>query len=116
MRSITDDDFSVITKVVEPTVEYYGPIPSSESPMHAFIYQNDPEINYIVHTHPTNISQLSKESSYPVTSMVYAYGTFDAGRAVVELLEGQDLVVLRDHGIVLVENNEKTNHPLVFSV
>ncbi|MHA2099610.1 MAG: class II aldolase/adducin family protein [Candidatus Kariarchaeaceae archaeon] len=116
LRSITDNDFSVITKVVEPIVEYFGLTPSSESPMHALIYQNYPDINYIIHTHPVNIVHISKVSNYPITSMVYAYGTFEAGRAVVELLKGQNLVVLRDHGIVLVENNEKTNHPLVFSV
>ena len=97
------DDFCVVSRMSEPQIFYYGTNhPSSESPMHAIIYDSLSEINIVFHSHPSNIAFLSEHPNMVITTQEFAYGTFDVGNKVVKLLRFSPMVVLRNHGIVIV--------------
>ncbi|MHA2170682.1 MAG: class II aldolase/adducin family protein [Candidatus Kariarchaeaceae archaeon] len=97
------DDFCIVSKTNDPQVFYYGSnIPSSESPMHAIIYNSLSEVDIIFHSHPQNIAMLSKHPKLSITNQEFAYGTFDVGKPIVDLLRSSPIAVLRNHGIVIV--------------
>ncbi|MHA2090899.1 MAG: class II aldolase/adducin family protein [Candidatus Kariarchaeaceae archaeon] len=97
------DDFCIVSKTNDPQIFYYGSkSPSSESPMHAIIYESLSDVDIIFHSHPSNIANLSEHSDLSITTQEFAYGTFEVGKPVVRLLRSSPIAVLRNHGIVIV--------------
>lgn len=97
------DDFCVVSRTDDPQIFFYGSKPpSSESPMHAIIYDSLSEVDIIFHSHPSNIAILSEHPDLSITTQEFAYGTFDVGKPVVKLLQVSPIVILRNHGIVIV--------------
>jgi len=89
--------------------------PSSETPMHLYIYKHRPEAYAVVHTHspyatavgvvegeiPLIIGELANAVGGSVKTAPFApEGTEELGRAAVEGMEGRAAVLLRNHGVV----------------
>ena len=70
--------------------------------MHLLIYENRPDIDYCFHVHLPNIHKLQLLNRFSVTSKFLSYGTFDLAKETVNSLGANDIVVIRDHGIVVV--------------
>ncbi len=93
--------------------------PSSETPMHTYIYRHMPDVNAVVHTHssyaiafamlgetvPTvNLEMFLCGAPVPVAPWTTP-GTESAGMRVTELMQrqlGLKVVLLRNHGLVAV--------------
>ncbi|MGC8601243.1 MAG: class II aldolase/adducin family protein [Thermoprotei archaeon] len=91
--------------------------PSSEWRMHASIYRAFPEVNYIVHAHPTyalallrsglSFSPITEEASILLAEGVGVVekmvpGTWEFAEAVSSSLKGRKAVLIKDHGAVTV--------------
>ena len=105
-----EEHFSkVVSDAHENTVRYYGKnIPSSETKMHLLIYENRPDIYYCFHVHLPNIHKLQLLNRFSVTSKFLSYGTFDLAKETVNSLGAGDIVIIRDHGIVVVGTDLST--------
>jgi len=94
--------------------------PSSEWPMHTFIYRNRPEVMAIVHTHSLNAiacsvanieiplitHEISVYSSKPIKIVPFEIpGTRNLGEGALEYLEEADVVVLKHHGPLAIGAN-----------
>ncbi len=91
--------------------------PSSETPMHLYIYSQRPEAKAIVHTHSTYATAVGVvQGEIPLiigevanavggTIKTARYGvesTVDLGEAAVEGMEGRAAVILQNHGVVTI--------------
>ena len=93
--------------------------PSSETPMHAFLYRERPDVNAVVHAHSPfavafsvigkSIPILCTEGLVvkgPIPVAEYACpGTEDQGRVAVQALQGPPAVtgvLLRNHGVLTI--------------
>ncbi|NPA68922.1 MAG: class II aldolase/adducin family protein, partial [Chlorobi bacterium] len=74
--------------------------PSSESIMHYFIYDNNPEINAVFHGHSAEILQYAEKLRIPITEKEEPYGTIKAAKEVLKSLKKHNFIVMRNHGFV----------------
>lgn len=96
----------VVSNFAEDNVAYYGAnVPSSETKMHQLIYETRPDVRYCLHIHIPNLEKLQLLNRHPITQKYYSYGTVELAREAVNALGSNDVVILRDHGIVIVGNN-----------
>ncbi|HEU4964732.1 MAG TPA: class II aldolase/adducin family protein [Bacilli bacterium] len=77
--------------------------PSSETPLHAELYDKFPDVNAVLHTHCPELTYSSYFKSYR-TSRFYSYGTFEFGAGVAREMQERDLsvIVAKDHGQVVI--------------
>jgi len=79
--------------------------PSSETPLHWFIYNKNRAINAIIHCHSSKITYSKKLEKF-ATKHYVRYGTFKLSDEVYNLLEKNDnFAIMRLHGEVAVGNN-----------
>ncbi|MEA2090104.1 MAG: class II aldolase/adducin family protein [Thermoproteota archaeon] len=102
--------------------------PSIEKFMHLKIYENRPDINFVIHTHPPQVIKLSRELQGPLKfssaigelSVVdyFPPGSLELADAVAEALKDQlrKAVVLKDHGLVTVGSTLKDAYDLTLLV
>lgn len=91
--------------------------PSSEWPMHAVIYKNDPAVRSIVHTHSpyaTAFAVINESIPVVLVEMVFflggdirvapltVQGTEEVGLGCAEALKGRGACLLQNHGAVSV--------------
>jgi L-ribulose-5-phosphate 4-epimerase len=91
--------------------------PSSETPMHLYIYSQRSEANAIVHTHSTYATSIGVvQGEIPIligevanavggsikTARFGAEGTVDLGKAAIEGMRGRAAVILQNHGVVTI--------------
>ncbi len=74
--------------------------PSSESMLHAAIYQNRTDLNCILHGHSEEILKNSSRLKLIATKTVETYGSFELAESVLKVLEKNNFVVLKGHGFV----------------
>jgi L-fuculose-phosphate aldolase len=74
--------------------------PSSESLMHAAIYAARPAIGAVFHGHSNAILDAAGRLGLPVTQRERPYGTPAMADAVLDVLSGHAVVVMRNHGFV----------------
>lgn len=84
-------------------IKYYGnELPSSESPLHLTIYKKREDVKYCLHIHLPNLDKLQLLNRYPMTQDEYAYGTWDLAHEASSALGSNDILILKNHGIVAV--------------
>ncbi len=91
--------------------------PSSEWRMHASIYRAFPDVNYVVHAHPTyalallrrglGFAPLTEEAGILLADGVGVVermtpGTWEFAEAVASSMKGHKAVLIKDHGAVTV--------------
>jgi L-fuculose-phosphate aldolase len=74
--------------------------PSSESLMHAAIYAARPSVGAVFHGHSDAILGAAGRLGLPVTQRERPYGTPAMADAVLDVLSGHSLVIMRNHGFV----------------
>ena len=106
---IFPSDFcEVISSSQEKSIRFFGSkLPSSESRLHLLIYEKSPQTKYCFHFHLHNTEKLQILDKYPVTSKFLSYGTVDLDKEASNLVQSNDIVVLRNHGILLIGEDFK---------
>jgi len=98
----TEDLVHVITaEYAPPTLIVAGKHePSSESLMHAAIYAARPGIGAVFHGHSNKMLEEAGRLGLPVTQRERPYGTPAMADAVLDVLSGHAVVIMRNHGFV----------------
>jgi len=88
--------------------------PSSESMVHAAIYDLRPDVQAIFHGHSNEISANAEKLGIPITTRKEDYGTIALVRRVQESLNGNHFLEMRDHGFLSMgaTMNEAGNNSL----
>lgn len=76
--------------------------PSSESMLHYAIYQQRPDVHAIFHGHGEIIMNNAEVLGFPITHHALPYGTPELVNSVLEVLEDHHLVIMRDHGFLIL--------------
>ncbi len=93
----------VVSNSDEKRIRFFGKdLPSSETRMHLLIHEKRVEIKYCLHIHTSNITKLQILNRFPITSQFLSYGTINLAQEASNNLQSNDIVILRDHGIVIV--------------
>ena len=74
--------------------------PSSESLMHAGIYDARPGINAVFHGHHDRLLSEADRLGLPVTTHEQPYGTPELVAEILNALDGHKFVIMRNHGFV----------------
>ena len=81
-----------------------GPIEaSSESMTHAVLYQRDPDINFIFHSHSPEIWEAHRYLNIPSTREEVEYGTPEMAREVLRLYDSEKI---KDLGIFAMDGHK----------
>ena len=74
--------------------------PSSESTMHAAIYEARPEIAAVFHGHHDKILRRGRRLGLPITEREQPYGTPEIVREILQILGQNNFFLIRSHGFV----------------
>lgn len=97
MGSLAVEDISWVRSAGEE-VAFSGPVPSSESRMHARIYEACPDANVILHFHDEE-----KLKSYPGPSIgPLGYGTMELADAAGKRAIREKEFMIKGHGFVII--------------
>jgi len=100
---ILDDYCKVTSRYNDRIVEYYGnKIPSSETKLHQLIYSERKDVQFVFHIHIPNLEKLQLLNRYPITKRFFPYGTINLAKEAVKALGSNNIVILKNHGIVIV--------------
>jgi len=91
-------DAVLVTKIIGEEVHAIGGTPSSESMMHYAIYGKRKDANVILHFHSDKL--LGKPIGPEVGP--FPYGTNELARAVSEAAENNNIIRIKEHGLVIV--------------
>ena len=75
-------------------------LPSSETLLHAAIYQNRPQINAIFHGHYPVFEDNFTKLGIPITTETADYGSMKLVNDVLAILGKEKFILLRDHGFI----------------
>lgn len=106
LEALREEDVTLVLHCEEAVnvVEWFGQRPpSSETPLHAKLYEKFPDMNAVLHTHCADLTYNPAFKSYR-TSRFYSYGTFEFGEGIAnEMRErGQQVIIAKDHGQVVI--------------
>lgn len=102
-NSLTNDSFvEVVNCDFENKIIYVNGTrePSSESMLHFAIYKSHPEINAIFHGHCAELLENSSKLEIPTTSKEESYGTMELVNSVLEIIDKNDMVMMKKHGFI----------------
>jgi L-fuculose-phosphate aldolase len=103
LATITADEFVEVVEADVPgrkltVIGAYEP--SSESLMHATIYQARPEVMAVFHGHSQKLLAAAQQLRIPVTEHEQAYGTPELSAEILKILAWHNLFIMRGHGFV----------------
>jgi S-methyl-5-thioribose-1-phosphate isomerase len=81
--------------------------PSSESMLHSAIYKARPEINAIFHGHCKKLLKNASKLKIPSTSKEESYGTMELVNSVLEIIDKNDMVAMKNHGFIALGKTMK---------
>lgn len=87
--------------------------PSSETFLHAMIYDKRPEINAVFHVHDMQAIANFEKLGFCVTDKVREYGSFELVEAVKKILGNRNYVGIKDHGIIALGKTEENAGKLI---
>jgi ribulose-5-phosphate 4-epimerase/fuculose-1-phosphate aldolase len=76
--------------------------PSSETMLHAAIYEKRPDVGAIFHGHSPKLLANVKKLKIPETEEEKPYGTMELVNSVLEIIDKNDLVMMKNHGFIVV--------------
>ncbi|TAL48291.1 ASCH domain-containing protein [archaeon] len=103
MKDELDDSCFVLVSSVENGIVHANGArgPSSESMLHAAIYQKRKDVNAIFHGHCREIVERAGELGISETSKEEPYGTEELVNSVLELLDDNtNFIVMKNHGFI----------------
>ena len=100
--STSNDKFALVHNInLTGLVSYSGARePSSESMLHYAIYNKRKDINAIFHGHCKEISENAENLEIPTTKRFEEYGTKELVNSVLDILEDNDFIEMKDHGFL----------------
>ena len=87
--------------------------PSSETMLHATIYQKRPDVRAIFHGHCPELLQNVKKLKIPETKEEKPYGTMELVQSVLEIIDNNNLVMVKNHGFIAVGSSMADTGKLV---
>ncbi len=81
--------------------------PSSESMLHFAIYKARPDINAIFHGHCAELLENAGKLEIPTTSKEEPYGTIELVNSVLEIIDKNDMVMMKNHGFIALGKTMK---------
>ncbi len=105
---MTDKDFVLVKKcnIKNNKVVARGTKkPSSETLLHYAIYKKFHKINAVFHGHSSKILSIGKEKNIPTTSKELPYGTTTLIDAVMEIIENEKFIIMKNHGFISIADN-----------
>jgi ribulose-5-phosphate 4-epimerase/fuculose-1-phosphate aldolase len=118
MGDLKEDDFVLFNLETQKNLSEKKA--SKETPMHTGIYQHRPDVNAVIHSSPfyTTLfscsnepisSELFIENMYYLENLGYVDyfhpGTSDLGKAVAEEAKKSDVIIMRNHGVVVMDTS-----------
>ncbi len=74
--------------------------PSSESMLHFAVYHRRKDVNAVFHGHSKEILSCKNKFKIPETKKEAPYGTFELAQGVLEILDDNFFLLLKNHGFV----------------
>ncbi len=90
--------------------------PSSESMLHFAIYQQRKDVNAIFHGHSKEILMLGSTIYIPETKTEEPYGTKGLVDRVLEILDSNSFIIMKNHGFLSLANNMRTAGELAVNI
>ncbi len=81
--------------------------PSSESRLHFAIYNRRKDINAVFHGHSREILAHPDKLNIPETKQKAPHGSIELVQSVLEILDGDFFLVMKDHGFISLGNTMK---------
>jgi S-methyl-5-thioribose-1-phosphate isomerase len=109
-NSLTNDSFvEVVNCDFENKIIYANGTrePSSESMLHFAIYKARPEINAIFHGHCAELLENAGKLKIPTTFREESYGTMELVNSVLEIIDKNDMVMMKNHGFIALGKTVK---------
>lgn len=115
LGELTESDFVEVN--LKGVIINSNRLPTSELKMHLFVYQNRPEINYAVHSHPVNATAFavaSEELPENILPEVLVFvgripmteyappGTDSVPESIAPFIKDSDAFLLRNHGLLTI--------------
>ena len=100
-NNITLEDLVLVTGVSDEVSFQGRRLPSSETRLHDEIYKEFPGVGVVVHPHDPVMTN-HKALAAIRTKEFLPYGTVELARAACQVLKNSSVVVLRNHGQVVV--------------
>lgn len=104
-NALTDDCFVEVFECNfdNTTIEVVGTRePSSETMLHAAIYQSRPDVRSIFHGHSPELLLHSQKLQIPETKEEKPYGTMELVSAVLKTIDRSDMIIMKNHGFIAV--------------
>ncbi len=102
-NKLRDNCFVTVSSIdLEKRIVYVHGIrePSSESMLHLEIYRRREDVNAIFHGHSQEILLSSDKLNLPQTAKEELYGTPELAQRVLEVLEDEYFLIMRNHGFI----------------
>lgn len=108
-ESITDDKFYEVSKVDTDHLKLYASgsedkKPSSETMLHDAIYKRRPEVMAILHGHCEAITKNASKIGIVTTNEFVESGTTKIVDSVIEVLDQNNFIEIKDHGFLSLGN------------
>ena len=85
--------------------------PSSETLLHASLYNTRKEIKAIFHGHCNEILVQAEKLNVKITQRISPYGTSDLINSVLEIVGNDNFIVIKEHGFLAMHTDiEKTGN------
>ncbi|MCF7813695.1 MAG: DUF559 domain-containing protein [Candidatus Cloacimonetes bacterium] len=79
--------------------------PSSETMLHAVIYNKRKDVKAIFHGHSAELLQNVEQLKIPATKEEKPYGTMELVESVIEIIDRNNLIMMKNHGFIAVGRN-----------
>ncbi|MFC1617885.1 class II aldolase/adducin family protein [Patescibacteria group bacterium] len=100
IEKVTDQDFARVTDVQGEKVFYEGnKLPSSECRTHFYVYQKNPQVNFIFHAHVKEIASREDLTDKDFSIPEQPYGTMELAKEVSEKAKTMPFVIAINHGV-----------------
>jgi ribulose-5-phosphate 4-epimerase/fuculose-1-phosphate aldolase len=107
---LKNKDFVLVEKIDnEKNTAYVQGVrePSSETLLHAVIYESRPEINAVFHGHSAEILRAAEEHKWIQTKQEYPYGSKALLASVMDVLATNNFIILKNHGFLSLGRSPK---------
>lgn len=102
-NDLQNDSFVQIQKcdILQKTIYVIGTRkPSSETMLHTEIYRHRKDVNAIFHGHCPELLEKCARLKIPETSKEKPYGTIELVKSVLEILEENKMIMMKNHGFI----------------
>jgi len=90
--------------------------PSTETKLHAFIYEQRPEIHWIIHLHDSVVLKKGETLHLPITKEEKPFGTQALVDEVGKILGKHPYILMKNHGIIALGSSLDETLDLIIKI